>query len=92
MVVESSDKTLQDFYPLPFKVVHNSSPALTYNESFYLAPNFPVEKSMNNGPASLTLLKSNLGFKTLLVSCSNSKQSVVIFNSNSFVVGSTDEN
>jgi hypothetical protein len=41
--------------------------------SLYLALNFLVEKSINNGPASSTPLASNLGFKVLLEFVSKSK-------------------
>ena len=48
--------------PLQLKVVHNSLLELTCKVSLYLALNFLVEKSINNGPASSTPLASNFGF------------------------------
>ncbi len=62
-VVESIDKPLPVFNPTQLNVEHNSLLALTSNVSLYLALNFLVEKSINNGPASPTpSLASNLGF------------------------------
>ncbi len=58
-MVESIDKPLLVFNPLQLNVVPNSLLALTCNVSLYLALNFLVEKSINNGPASSTPLASN---------------------------------
>ena len=66
LVTESNDKTLPVFNPLQLKVVHSSLLAFTCNVSLYLALNFLVEKSINNGPASSTPLASNFGLMFFL--------------------------
>ena len=65
-VTESSFKQLPVFNPLQSNVVHNSLLAFICNVSLYLALNFLVEKSINNGASLSTPLQSNLGFKLCL--------------------------
>ncbi len=66
LVTESIDKPLSVFNPLQLKVVHNSLLEYTCNVSLYLALNFLVEKSINNGPVSSTPLASNFVLKVLV--------------------------
>jgi hypothetical protein len=78
LVTESIDRLLLVFNPSQLKVVHNSLLAFTCNVSLYLALNFLVEKSIDNGPVSSTPSASNFGLKVLVAFVSKKNISINI--------------